>query len=109
MTKYQVINKEGEVTDTYSTLETARTFRRISNIITPGHTVRIFPTPPDKPLEVGDRYMDSLGFVLTINEIDEEDGSLYLDDPDHRYGNWQGRGAIFPIEDFKEGMQLIID
>lgn len=108
MTRYQIINKEGEVTDTYSTLESARTFRRINNIITPGHTVRIFPIPPDKELEVGDKYMDSLGFVLTINEIDTIDNAIYLDDPDERYGDWKGKGAIFPLEDFKLNMQRII-
>ena len=52
--------------------------------------------------------MDSLGFVLTINEIDTIDNAIYLDDPDERYGDWKGKGAIFPLEDFKLNMQRII-
>jgi len=107
MRQYQIINKLGEVKDSYPTLETARTFRRINNIITPGHTVKIFPQLPDKELEVGDQYIDALGFVLTVTKIDKEDNILYIEDIDKRYGDWKGQGAIFQIDSFKLNMQRI--
>lgn len=107
MRQYQVINAAGEITDSYKELSTARTFKRVSNIITPGHTVKIFPPLPEKELEVGDQYIDSSGFVLTITRIDKEDDTLYVDDLEKRYGDWHGLGAIFSIDSFKIGMQRI--
>jgi hypothetical protein len=56
---------------------------------------------------VGDQYIDSSGFILTITRIDKEDDTLYVDDLEKRYGDWHGLGAIFSIDSFKIGMQRL--
>lgn len=106
--RYSIVNSEGNSIGEYESLELAKTLVRAANIETPGHNIKISTIPPDKPLEVGDRYLDPLGFILTIKEIEEEDNTIYVEDPDKRYGDYKGKGAIFILDNFKQGMQLLI-
>ena len=100
MRVYQIVDVDGEVADTYKDLVLAKEFRRIRNINNPGHTLKVFPTPLDKPLEVGDEYMDRSGCRVKIKKINLPDNTLYAEDIDEKYGDWKGEGAIFWLDGF---------
>jgi hypothetical protein len=108
MTEFKIVDSKGNVVDSYKSLEMAREFKRIANINTPGHKVKISPTPPHKELTVGDRYIDSSGFMLTIKKIDEVKDEVLVEDLDERYGKSKAEGAPFIASKFLNTMQLLI-
>jgi hypothetical protein len=105
--KYSIVNPEGISTGEYKSLPLAKTLVRVANIQTPGHRIKIKPTPPILDLAIGQTYIDPLGFTLIIKKIDEKENQLFVEDVDGRYGKYKTEGAPFITSSFLNTMQLI--
>ena len=105
--RYSIVNTNEISVGEYESLPLTKTLVRIINITNPGHSIKVVPTPPSKPLEVGQTYIDPLGHTLIVKKINLKDDEVYLEDIDKRYGNYLSEGAIFIASSFTNNMQLI--
>lgn len=105
--RYSIVNSNGHSIGEYESLALTKTLVRIANIQTPGHRIKVKPTPPIKDLEIGQTYIDPLGFTLIIKKIDEKEDEVFVEDVDGRYGKLQNEGAPFIASSFLNTMQLI--
>jgi hypothetical protein len=105
--RYSIVNTNGISIGEYESLPLTKTLVRVLNITTPGHRIKVTPTPPSVDLAIGQTYIDPLGHTLIVKKINLKDDEVYLEDIDKRYGNYLSEGAIFVASSFTNNMQLI--